>query len=81
MRMVMDFVRYFFWYPGIAVFAVGITDLIDEDFLAAISGDIMVPTGQQRLGYDYFTAPSFQSLNTMFDIVSAGICREPVARE
>ena len=41
----------------------------------------MMPNGQQKLGYDYFTAPSFQSLNTMFDIVTSGICRNPEPRK
>ena len=31
--------------------------------------------GQQRLGYDYFTATDFQSLDTMFAGVTAGICQ------
>ena len=62
-------------FSGISVFAVGITALINEEFLAAISGDIGVANGQQTLGYDYFTAPDFQSLDSMFAAVSAGICQ------
>ena len=62
-------------FEGISVFAVGITNLIDESFLAAISGEVGMVRGQQRLGYDYFTAPDFQSLDTMFAGVTAGICQ------
>ena len=64
-----------FLLEGISVFAVGITNLIDEDFLAAISGEVGMVRGQQRLGYDYFTAPDFQSLDTMFAGITTGICQ------
>ena len=60
---------------GISVFAVGITNEINEDFLAAISGDVGMVRGQQRLGYDYFTAPDFQSLDAMYAGVTTGICQ------
>ena len=61
-------------FAGITLFAVGITTQIDEAFLAAISGSAGTAQGQQQLDRDYFTAPDFQSLNTMFERVSAGIC-------
>ena len=55
----------------------GITDEIDEKFLGAISGDILTPTGQQKLGVDYFTAPDFQALSAMNDVLTSTICKSP----
>ena len=54
--------------------SVGITNEVNEDFLAAISGDIGMPNGQQVLGYDYFKSPDFQTLNSILETVSQGIC-------
>ena len=68
------------YYPivtDIGLFSVGITNLIDDEFLAAISGDIGVTNGNQVLGYDYFKAPDFQALDSMLDIVTTGICENP----
>lgn len=62
---------------GIGLYSVGITDEIDEAFLAAISGDVGMTNGQQRLGYDYFKAPDFQALDSMLETVSTGICERP----
>ena len=56
------------------MFAVGITNEVDETFLAAISGGANMASGNSVLGRDYFTAPDFQSLDTMFEAVSSGIC-------
>ena len=61
----------------IGLFSIGITDEIDEAFLASISGDIGVTNGKQVLGYDYFKAPDFQALDTILDTVSTGICENP----
>ena len=61
----------------IGLFSVGITDEIDESFLAAISGDIGVTNGNQLLGYDYFKAPDFTALDSMLETVSTGICENP----
>lgn len=58
----------------IGLYSIGITNEIDESFLAAISGDVGVAYGQQVLGIDYFRAPDFQVLNTILDTVSTGIC-------
>ena len=45
---------------------------MNEDFLAAISGDAGATNGQ--LGYDYFKSPDFQTLNSILETVSQGIC-------
>ena len=58
----------------IGLYSIGITNEIDESFLAAISGDVGVANGEQVLGIDYFKAPDFQVLNTILDTVSTGIC-------
>ena len=63
--------------PDIQLLSFGITDEIDENFLGAISGDILTPTGQQKLGVDYFTAPDFQALSAMNDVVTSTICKSP----
>ena len=62
----------------IGLYSVGITDEIDESFLAAISGDIGVTNGQQKLGHDYFKAPDFQALDSMLETVSSGICETSI---
>ncbi len=59
----------------IGIFAIGITRLVDEDFLASISGDAGAERGVQREGLDYLTAPDFQALDSMFEAVTAGICQ------
>ena len=64
-------------FSDIGLYSIGITDEIDESFLAAISGDIGVPNGKQVLGYDYFKAPDFQALESMLETVSTGICENP----
>ena len=64
-------------FSDIGLYSVGVTDEIDEPFLAAISGDIGVTNGNQVLGYDYFKAPDFQALDTMLETVSTGICDNP----
>ena len=56
------------------MYSIGITNEIDESFLAAISGDVGVRNGGQVLGIDYFKAIDFQVLNTILDTVSTGIC-------
>ena len=59
----------------IGLYSIGITNEIDESFLAAISGDVGVANGQTSfLEIDYFRAPDFQVLNTILDTVSTGIC-------
>ncbi len=55
----------------------GITNQIDEDFLAAISGGVGASRGTQQRDRDYFTAPDFLSLDAMFEQVSQGICERP----
>ena len=63
------------YFVDIGLFAVGITNEIDESFLAAISGAVGMANGNQVLGEDYFTAPDFRSLDAMFEsVVSSGIC-------
>ena len=66
-----------FSLSDIQLLSFGITNLIDDEFLAAISGDVLIPTGQQRLGYDYFTAPDFQALNSMYSALTSTLCRKP----
>ena len=61
----------------IQVLSFGITNLIDDEFLAAISGDIAAQKGVQRLGYDYFSAPDFQALNNMHSALTSSVCRPP----
>ena len=70
-------------FADIALIAVGITDQIDAQFLAHISGSPGVTRGQQQLGRDYFTAPDFTELDSVLHTVSTGICErpEPIARE
>ena len=68
---------FLYFKLDIGLYSVGITDEIDESFLAAISGDIGVTNGNQVLGYDYFKAPDFQALDSMLETVSAGICENP----
>ncbi len=58
--------------------AFGITSEVDEQFLAAVSGDVMVPNGVQRLGVDYFTAPSFQALDNIQTALAISACKSPV---
>ena len=65
------------FFSDIQVLAFGITDLVDNRFLAAISGDISAPSGTQTLGYDYFSAPNFQALNNVYNALTSSICREP----
>ena len=54
--------------------AIGITDQVDETFLAALSGKTGITNGQQRMGIDYFRSPDFQTLNNMFHNVSSEAC-------
>ena len=72
-RMIYEIIRSIL-SVDIGLFAVGITNEVDEAFLAAISGGVGVANGNQILGRDYFTAPDFQSLDTMFESISSGIC-------
>ena len=58
------------------MFAIGITDQVDETFLAALSGGAGITNGQQRMGMDYFYSPDFQTLNQMFQNVSLEVCRQ-----
>ena len=62
----------FYFCSDIALISVGITSEVNEDFLAAISGDAGTTNGQ--LGYDYFKSPDFQTLNSILETVSQGIC-------
>ena len=64
--------RLFYFCSDIALISVGITSEVNEDFLAAISGDAGATNGE--LGYDYFKSPDFQTLNSILETVSQGIC-------
>ncbi len=66
----------------IAIFAVGVNSESVEDirFLSDISGDIQAPE-KQMLGYDYFLSPNLHALQTIYDIVSSGVCRKPKLRK
>ena len=68
-------------FADVGLFAIGITSEINEQFLAAISGDVGVTNGQQVLGYDYFKSPDFQALDSILDIVSDRICKRPESSE
>ena len=59
---------------GISTLAVGITDLIDEDFLKELSGQRGTQSGNQVKGFDYYTAPDFQSLSPLLDQIATGSC-------
>lgn len=62
--------------------SVGITSLIDTAFLAAVSGESGSTSGRAaQRGREFFTAPGFTALQTMYDIVSAGVCRAPSIEE
>ena len=75
--MCTRFTYFCSFLPDIQLLSFGITDEINEQFLGAISGDILTPTGQQRLGVDYFTAPDFQALSVMNELVTSTICKSP----
>ena len=68
-------------FSDVGLFAIGITNQINEQFLAAISGDVGVTNGQQVLGYDYFNSPDFQALDSILETVSEGICKRQESSE
>ena len=68
-------------FSDVGLFAIGITNQINEQFLAAISGDVGVTNGQQVLGYDYFKSPDFQALDSILETVSEGICKRQESSE
>ena len=59
---------------GISTLAVGITDMIDEDFLKELSGKRGTQSGSQVKDYDYYTAPDFQSLTPLLNQIATGSC-------
>ena len=61
---------------GVGMFAIGITDQVDETFLAALSGGAGITNGQQKMGMDYFYSPDFQTLNQIFQNMSSEVCRQ-----
>ncbi len=66
---------------GVGVIAVGITNNIHEEFLAAISGSAGTTQGQQQLGVDYFKAADFTALDSVMESVSRGVCKRPIQSE
>ena len=68
-------------FADVGLFAIGITNEINEQFLAAISGDVGVTNGQQVLGYDYFKSRDFQVLDSILEMVSDRICKRPESSE
>ena len=61
-------------HSDVRIFAVGITQEIDEPFLAAISGDVGVIEGQQTPGHDYLILSDFLDLDNVVANVSTGVC-------
>ena len=65
-----------FPHEGINMVAVGITDVIDAEFLQQISGQERTHSGQVE-GKDYFTSPDFLSLDSILRTLVDSACSTP----
>ena len=58
--------------------AVGITDVIDDEFLRDLSGSKNTLPGSQMLNKDYFKSPDFLSLNSITSSIVGSTCKQPI---
>ncbi len=60
--------------------SIGITDVIDDEFLREISG-AKYTSGSQQLGRDYFRSPDFRSLQGIISSIVSSACAQPSPSE